>query len=701
MAIDAGEAAARAGGFAALGSSGAPASGAAAAATAGVAPSGNVFIDSIIFGSGRWSGLLTYSFPSDANAAFGGVYAVAVTGFQQVSATQIAAVQAILEGSGNAYGSVESVTNLGISRVADNTFRASVNLQISQSDFFGGANLPTAWVGDFPGSPIFPGFPDAQGDVWFGDDSGNGGNDHAQGFRNPVPGNYYWATHIHELGHALGLKHAHDPNGASAPFDVALPPDRDSLEFSVMSYRSYVGGSTASGYSNEQFGYAQTLMMYDILALQYLYGANYATNGGDTNYAWSPATGEMFVNGAGQGAPGANRIFLTIWDGGGIDTYDLRNYTTAVSIDLRPQSWSVASDAQRANLDVFQAGHLASGNIYNSALFNGDLRSLIENAYGGSGSDVLIGNQANNTLIGFAGNDIIRGEDGDDVLIGGLGDDRIEGGNGNDYLIGLDGNDTLIDGAGINTLQGGIGNDIYAVQSNADTVFEFANEGRDQIQTFLSYYVLPPNVEDLIFVGAGSHTGIGTSADNWLIGGSGNDYLIGLAGNDVLIDGAGLNTLQGGAGNDIYAVQSVNDTVFEFANEGIDEVQTFLASYALRLNVENLVFVGNFAHVGIGTVENNRFTGAGGNDTFTGAGGADIFDFRLAANGGSDFIVDFDAADASPGHDLIDLTGRGMSFASLALTSVSGGTQVAFGGNTFVLLAGIDIAQVNAFDFLL
>ena len=35
-----------------------------------------------------------------------------------------------------------------------------------------------------------------------------------------------------------------------------------------MTYRSYPGGSTTGGYSNEQYGYAQTLIMLDIAALQ-------------------------------------------------------------------------------------------------------------------------------------------------------------------------------------------------------------------------------------------------------------------------------------------------------------------------------------------------------------------------------------------------------------------------------------------------
>ena len=173
--------------------------------------------------------------------------------------------------------------------------------------------------------------------------------------------------------------------------------------------------------ANEQFGFAQTFMMYDILALQYLYGADYSTNSGNTVYTWSASTGQMFVDGVGQGLPGANRIFLTIWDGNGNDTYDMSNYSNGVSIDLRPEMWSITSAAQLADLDwrTSDPSRVAHGNVYNAALFNGDTRSVIENAIGGSGNDTLIANDFGCTL---------TGGDGDDVLTGGAGIDRLVGG---------------------------------------------------------------------------------------------------------------------------------------------------------------------------------------------------------------------------------------------------------------------------------
>ena len=122
-----------------------------------------------------------------------------------------------------------------------------------------------------------------------------------------------------------------------------------------MTYRKYVGADpNGDSFADvEKYGAAQTLMMYDIAALQHLYGANYNTNSGNTVYTWSPTTGEMFVNGIGQGAAGANRIFvMTLWDGNGADTYDLSNYSTNLQIDLAPGGWSVFDTSQLSMIGV-------------------------------------------------------------------------------------------------------------------------------------------------------------------------------------------------------------------------------------------------------------------------------------------------------------------------------------------------------------
>ncbi|KQS71400.1 hypothetical protein ASG39_21400 [Rhizobium sp. Leaf371] len=197
----------------------------------------------------------------------------------------------------------------------------------------------------------------------------------------------------------------------------------------------------------------QSLMQQDIAALQYLYGADFSVNSGATTYRWHPTTGEQSVDGVGQGIPSANYIYRTIWDGGGKDTYDLSNYTTNLEIDLEPGAFSnfyrvemyTQLPETQLGLAIYAPGDIvaydyAEGNVANALLYNGDTRSLIENAVGGSGIDWIKGNIAANHLSGRAGND---------ALLGRLGNDVLQGGSGADVLIGDDISSGIGFGAGM------------------------------------------------------------------------------------------------------------------------------------------------------------------------------------------------------------------------------------------------------------
>ncbi len=391
-------------------------------------------VDALLSGL-KWAGsALTFMFPNTTTYFGPGYYDQnALQGFAVATAAQQTSAKA-------AFAAIAGFTNMNFSEVQASTitgpYAPQVDITIARSSYPG-----TAYA-------YYPYSDQVGGDVWMGT---NGGNS------NPVKGNYGWHTMWHELGHALGLKHGHD--STSGVTNQALTSDRDGMEFSVMTYRSYIGSSTSGGYGNETWGYAQSFMMYDIAALQTMYGADFTTNSGNTTYTFSPTTGEMFINGVGQGAPGGNRVFLTIWDGGGVDTYDFSNYTTNQTIDLTPGSWSLMSAAQRANLGD---GNYARANVYNALQYGSDTRSLIENAIGGSGNDTITGNAANNVLSGGAGNDILIGGGGADTLDGGPGDDTFYF-DLSDTLIGGTGNDTAI-------LVSGIGRGFDAVGASIETL---------------------------------------------------------------------------------------------------------------------------------------------------------------------------------------------------------------------------------------
>jgi serralysin len=374
------------------------------ATVTGVNATGNPEIDGLLYGT-RWSGTVTYSFP-DSPSDFPSGYGYGepnAAGFSQAPAAMQLAVTYAL-------GLVAGYTNLTILFAGTN----DADIRVAQSS----AANPTSYA-------YLPYNGPEGGDVWFGTQ---------YNYAAAALGNYYFTTAIHELGHAFGLKHSQETGGIA---NVAVPAAHDDLEFTVMSYRSYVGGPL-TGYTNESYGFPQTYMANDILALQTLYGANFNTHSENTVYSWSPNTGQEFINGVAQLAPGngnggsSNRVFMTVWDGNGVDTYDLSNYTTGVSINLNPGASSIMSNTQLAYLGN---GHYAQGNIYNAYLFNNDARSYVENANGGTGNDTIIGNDVANTLNGGAGNDSLSGGNGNDALIGGPGNDTLDGSSGTDIAV--------------------------------------------------------------------------------------------------------------------------------------------------------------------------------------------------------------------------------------------------------------------------
>ena len=157
----------------------------------------------------------------------------------------------------------------------------------------------------------------------------------------------------------------------------------------------------------------------------------------------------------------------------------------------------------------------------------------------------------------------------------------------------------------------------------ADRVVEAAGAGTDTVQSSVTL-TLAANVENLILTGTGAISGTGNALDNVLTGNTGANTLTGGAGNDTLDGGADTvqDALVGGAGNDIYIVRA-NDTVTEATNAGRDTVKTDLLSFTLGANVEDLIFTGTGAFVGVGNALANVLTGGTGNDALSGAGGAD------------------------------------------------------------------------------
>ncbi|NYT61407.1 M10 family metallopeptidase C-terminal domain-containing protein [Alcaligenaceae bacterium] len=222
-------------------------------------------------------------------------------------------------------------------------------------------------------------YPADGGSVWFSSKYHN--------LLKPEIGQDSFATFIHEIGHALGLRHMGDYNGENNNGPSSY---QDSDMLSVMSYYgpgiNYGQGQVAWGNWSNSDGHpysVQTPMVNDIMVIQQMYGANPTTRVDNTVYGFGSniqgQTAQIYDFSINQ-----NPI-LTIYDAGGIDTLNLSGWSTNSVVDLRPGQYSSVNSMTN-----------------NIAIAHG---VIIENLITGAGNDTLQGNWADNYLDGGAGHD--------------------------------------------------------------------------------------------------------------------------------------------------------------------------------------------------------------------------------------------------------------------------------------------------------
>jgi serralysin len=443
-----------------------------------------------------------------------------------------------------------------------------------------------------------------------------------------MPGSYNFMGLMHEIGHGLGLKHSGNYNtgeavGSEGPY---LPAWLDFRNYTIMSYNN----PASSSYVDQTFGatvrvYAQTPMVYDIAAIQYLYGANNNYKTGDDTYLINPSSPS----------------YKTLWDAGGMDTISVANFTYGCLINLAAGSYSNLhfnywNGVNNLGIAFGATIENAIGGNGNDAIYGNGISNIIT---GGYGADFLVGHKGNDTINGGAGSDVLGGGSGADVLDGGTESDILYGGSENDMLIGGLGADILYAGSENDSLDGGVGSDTLYGGSETDAIRGGSGA-------------------DILFGGIGNDLLNGDLGNDVLYGGSGTDAVNGGEGNDVLNGGLEGDILTGGVGNDTYYA-GMNDIIVELAEGGIDKVISFVdwigADY-----IENVTLMGSATYA-VGNDSNNRLigntlintlTGSLGEDTLRGAKGNDVLfgglDNDMLAGG-----YGYDSLDGGEGDDVL------------------------------------------------
>jgi len=353
------------------------------------------------------------------------------------------------------------------------------------------------------------------------------------GFGNAKPqrtldvGTSGFETLLHEIGHALGLKH---------PFEAPVLPNAENTNANtVMSYTRPDGPATQ-------------LAAFDVAALQLLFGVAASINGNSDVHQF----GARWVQ-----------------DSGGYDVLDASAEAQGVSIDLTPGSWNYR-------------GSQATSILADNQSFLG-FNTVIEAASGGAGNDTLKGNAEDNVLYGGAGNDVLQGGGGTDYLQGGEGSDTYVFASGSE----VDRVQELENAEGVDVVRITDGlkpADIQLLRLYDDLVIVHGADRMVVVNHFIEQAVegivfddgtrwdaaaIRANVTTGMTAGADVYPGTndddrvdgyegddainGLNGADTLLGGAGNDTLSGDAGNDSLIGGEGVDSLLGGAGDDFLA----------------------------------------------------------------------------------------------------------------------------------------------------
>ncbi|WP_133251617.1 M10 family metallopeptidase C-terminal domain-containing protein [Zavarzinia aquatilis] len=502
------------------------------------------------------SAFVTFSFPTVVPghvAEFEGASAAAT--WQAFTTSEIIAARSALK----TWGDVSGITFLEVKGTdADIVFN---KLDFSTTDVAGAAGyayyptLYSDWTGELVSSAI-------GGDVFITTEQSFS----TDGLRHIL---------LHEIGHAIGLKH---PFESSEENPDTLTAATDDGDHTVMSYNDYFPSlgtfdrqaaraiyGSADGANLESWSWdaaRKTLTLTGTAAADTIYGSTAAdviAGGAGDDTIQGRAGNDRIDGGAGNdtlfGGDG-NDLFLlpsgddTIDGGAGLDTLDLSAVTGAIVMS------TVMDAAHVARLD-FGADEV--------------LIFAVESIRGGSGKDTL----GVHRYSGYDGGFSLYGNGGNDLLNISLGNDRLDG------------------GAGYDT--------VSMAEASGAAVVDLGSTAAQRVGSSRDIFV---GIENLIGTDY-NDTLTGTDAKNSLFGGAGVDRISGGGGVDRLDGGDGNDRMTGGEGRDLFVwgaetparlLVGDKDTITDFEH-GIDRIDLRAINIhdGYAMTADNFTWIGDSA----------------------------------------------------------------------------------------------------------